>query len=126
MIEKDIYNNILIESSLIKKIEDDSKVIYGDFKVKNTFDENEYLNIETVLENGTCLTTTKDEFYHTFARCYKEEVINYLQNETIWSFNKEAEHFDCLIHYGAWYLKSLIARRNHELPEYSVMVSVSR
>lgn len=62
---------------LIEKIEDDSKVIYGDFKVKNTFDENEYLNIETVLENGTCLTTTKDEFYHTFARCYKEEVINY-------------------------------------------------
>ena len=34
----------------------------------------------------------------------------------------EAEHFDCMIHYGAWYLKSLTARRDHLLPEYSVMI----
>ena len=57
--------------------------------------------------------------YHPYN---KDDVINYLQENTLWSYEKESEHFDCLIHYGAWYLKSMIARRNHELPEYSVMV----
>lgn len=57
--------------------------------------------------------------YHPYN---KQDVIDFLQSNKIWTFDNEDEHFDCLIHYGAWYLKSLIARRNHELPEYSVMI----
>lgn len=57
--------------------------------------------------------------YHPY---HKEDVINFLKTNTIWNYNTEAEHFDCLIHYGAWYLKSLTARRDHALPEYSVMI----
>lgn len=57
--------------------------------------------------------------YHPYN---KEEVIKFLKENTIWDFDREAEHFDCKIHYGAWYLKSMIARRDHEIPEYSVMI----
>ena len=57
--------------------------------------------------------------YHPYN---KDDVISFLEKNTLWKYDKEPEHFDCLIHYGAWYLKSLIARRNHELPEYSVMI----
>ncbi|MBQ2805185.1 MAG: hypothetical protein IJF10_04815, partial [Clostridia bacterium] len=33
------------------------------------------------------------------------------------------EHFDCLIHNGALYIKNLVARRSHLMPEFSVMVN---
>lgn len=57
--------------------------------------------------------------YHPYN---KEEIVNFLKENSIWDFSNEEEHFDCNIHYGAWYLKSLIARRDHEIPEYSVMI----
>ena len=51
-----------------------------------------------------------------FCNDYSEE------KELLSSFQTFLSHFDCLIHYGAWYLKSMIARRDHELPEKSVMI----
>ena len=57
--------------------------------------------------------------YHPYN---KDDIIKFLQENTLWDYDTEAEHFDCLIHYGAWYLKSMIARRDHELPEKSVMI----
>ena len=57
--------------------------------------------------------------YHPYN---KEEVLKFLKENTVWDYFKEVEHFDCKIHYGAWYLKSMIARRNHQLPELSVMI----
>lgn len=60
--------------------------------------------------------------YFLYHEYNKQDVVNFLLENNIWKYENEVEHFDCLIHYGAWYLKSLIARRNHELPEYSVMI----
>ena len=57
--------------------------------------------------------------YHPYN---KEEVLKFLKENTVWDYFEEVEHFDCKIHYGAWYLKSMIARRNHQLPELSVMI----
>ena len=58
--------------------------------------------------------------YHPYDH---EEVIDFLQKNTSWKPQEEAEHFDCLIHNGALYLKNLIARRSHLMPEYSVMIN---
>ena len=60
--------------------------------------------------------------YYLYHKYNKNDIVEFLQNNTVWKYKNESEHFDCLIHYGAWYLKSMIARRNHELPEYSVMI----
>jgi len=100
-------------------------VLYGNVlsKIEKLVDKNLKKEIEEKLL-GDAFTKGFREFvafflYHPYN---KLDVINYLKENTIWNYNKESEHFDCLIHYGAWYLKSLIARRNHELPELSVMV----
>lgn len=51
------------------------------------------------------------------------EVIEFLEKNTSWRVQSEAEHFDCEIHNGATYIKNLIARRAHSMPEYSVMIN---
>lgn len=112
-----------IFSGLEEKVDLDR--LYGEVlsKIEMLVDEDLKKEIEEKLLNDAFKNGFREFIgYFLYHPYNKEAVINYLQNETIWSFNKEAEHFDCLIHYGAWYLKSLIARRNHELPEYSVMV----
>ncbi len=58
--------------------------------------------------------------YHPYDH---NEIIDFLQTHTSWMVESEAEHFDCLIHNGALYLKNIIARRSHLMPEYSVMIN---
>lgn len=57
--------------------------------------------------------------YHPYA---KKEIIDFLETNTPWRVDSEEEHFDCAIHNGALYLKDLVQRRSHLMPEYSVMV----
>ncbi|MDE7264087.1 MAG: hypothetical protein K2N64_05455 [Anaeroplasmataceae bacterium] len=57
--------------------------------------------------------------YHPYD---KEEIIKTLVTNTSWRVESEEEHFDCLIHHGALYLKDQIARRSHLLPEYSFLI----
>ena len=54
------------------------------------------------------------------------EIISFLEEHTSWRVESEEEHFDCLIHHGALYMKNLIARRSHLMPEYSVMINQGR
>lgn len=51
-----------------------------------------------------------------------EEVVLTISNNTSWKKNKDIEHFDCLIHNGAKYIKDIIAKRPHSLPEVSFMI----
>ena len=51
-----------------------------------------------------------------------KNIISFLEEKTSWRVESEEEHFDCLIHHGALHIKNLAARRNHLMPEYSVMV----
>lgn len=51
-----------------------------------------------------------------------DEVLDIITNNTSWKAKEEFEHFDCLIHNGAKYLKDLIARRPHSLPEISYLI----
>lgn len=57
--------------------------------------------------------------YHDYD---KKEILNTLIFNTSWRVESEEEHFDCLIHHGALYLKDQIARRSHLMPEYSYLV----
>ena len=57
--------------------------------------------------------------YH---RYNQKELISFLEENTSWRVNSEEEHFDCLIHHGAQYIKDMAARRSHSMPEYSVMI----
>ena len=57
--------------------------------------------------------------YHDYN---KDEIIKQLEEKTSWKLTSEEEHFDCLIHNGALFLKDKIARRSHLMPEYSVMI----
>ena len=58
--------------------------------------------------------------YHPYDR---KEIVSFLEEHTSWRVESEEEHFDCLIHHGALYLKNLMARRSHLMPEYSVMIN---
>ncbi len=58
--------------------------------------------------------------YHPYDQ---NEIISFLEKHTSWRVESEEEHFDCLIHHGALYMKNLIARRSHLMPEYSVMIN---
>ena len=58
--------------------------------------------------------------YHEYDH---NKVVDFLQKNTSWQPQAETEHFDCLIHNGALYLKNLVARRSHLMPEYSVMIN---
>ena len=58
--------------------------------------------------------------YHPYNH---KEVVEFLEKNTSWKVENEEEHFDCLIHNGALYLKNLVARRSHLMPEYSVMIN---
>ena len=58
--------------------------------------------------------------YHPYDH---REIVDFLEQHTSWRVESEEEHFDCLIHHGALYLKNLIARRSHLMPEYSVMIN---
>lgn len=57
--------------------------------------------------------------YHPYN---KDEIIDFLTKNTSWTVDSEEEHFDCEIHHGALYLKNMMARRNHLMPEISVMI----
>ncbi len=60
--------------------------------------------------------------YFLYHRYDKDEIIDYLQKNTSWVVESEEEHFDCLIHHGALYIKNILARRSHLMPELSVMI----
>lgn len=51
-----------------------------------------------------------------------QDVINTIIANTTWKPRNEVEHFDCLIHNGAKYIKDIIAKRPHILPEISFMI----
>ena len=50
------------------------------------------------------------------------EVLNTITTNTSWKARNEFEHFDCLIHNGAKYIKDLISKRPHSLPEISYLI----
>lgn len=58
--------------------------------------------------------------YHPYDH---RQIVDFLETHTSWRVESESEHFDCLIHHGAHYIKSLAARRSHLMPEYSVMIN---
>ena len=58
--------------------------------------------------------------YHPYDH---RQVVSFLEEHTSWKPEKESEHFDCRIHHGALYLKNMVARRSHLMPEYSVMIN---
>ncbi len=76
----------------------------------------------------TLLIDAKENGYKDFIAYFlyhpyeKNEVIDFISKHTSWKVETEEEHFDCLIHNGAMYLKNLIARRPHLMNEISVMV----
>lgn len=51
-----------------------------------------------------------------------KEVVETITSNTLWKPNKDIEHFDCLIHNGAKYIKDLTAKRPHALPEISYLI----
>ena len=57
--------------------------------------------------------------YHDYVL---EDIIQTISTNTLWKPNQDIEHFDCLIHNGAKYIKDIIARRPHSLPEISFMI----
>lgn len=61
---------------IIENIEYESKIAYGFFKVKN-FDDR-FVDIETELDDGTCLITENDQFYHTRAKCLRIDAHQYM------------------------------------------------
>ena len=60
--------------------------------------------------------------YYLYHPYNKDEIIKFLEENTSWRVISEEEHFDCLIHHGAMYLKNMIARRSHLMPEIAVMM----
>lgn len=58
--------------------------------------------------------------YHPYDQ---KQIVDHLQENTSWRVESEEEHFDCRIHHGALYLKDLVARRAHLMPEYSAMIN---
>lgn len=77
----------------------------------------------------TLLPDTKANGYRDFLAYFlyhkydSKEIVSFLEEHTSWRVESEEEHFDCLIHHGALYLKNLTARRSHLMPEYSVMIN---
>ena len=61
--------------------------------------------------------------YFLYHKYDHKEIVSFLEEHTTWRVESEEEHFDCLIHHGALYLKNLMARRSHLMPEYSVMIN---
>ena len=59
--------------------------------------------------------------YYLYHPYNKNEIIDFLYKNTSWRIDSEEEHFDCTIHHGALYLKNIIARRSHLMPEVAVM-----
>ena len=47
------------------------------------------------------------ENYFLYHDYNKDEIIEFLEANTSWKLESEEEHFDCLIHNGALYLKDL-------------------
>ena len=60
--------------------------------------------------------------YFLYHRYDKDAIIKELVENTSWRVTSEEEHFDCMIHHGALYLKNLVARRSHLMPEISVQI----
>lgn len=57
--------------------------------------------------------------YHPYD---KREVIDFITTTTSWQKSEDVEHFDCLIHNAAAYIKNITARRAHIMPELSVSI----
>ena len=57
--------------------------------------------------------------YHPYD---KDEIIRFISEHLSWSIPSETEHFDCVIHNAATYIKNITARRLHIMPELSVMI----
>lgn len=78
---------------------------------------------------NTLLADAKKNGYRDFLAYFlyhpydHREIVSFLEKNTSWKAEKESEHFDCLIHHGALYLKDTVARRSHLMPEYSVMIN---
>ena len=51
-----------------------------------------------------------------------DDVLKTISTNTLWKPKEDIEHFDCLIHNGAKYIKDIIARRPHALPEISFLI----
>lgn len=51
-----------------------------------------------------------------------DQVIETIEKNTPWKVQKEKEHFDCLIHNSAKYIKDIVSRRPHAMPEISYLV----
>ena len=51
-----------------------------------------------------------------------DDIINTISTNTLWQPKNDIEHFDCLIHNGAKYIKDIIAKRPHVLPEISYLI----
>lgn len=60
--------------------------------------------------------------YFLYHKYDKAEILEFLKQNMGWVAESEEEHFDCLIHHGALYIKNIIARRSHLMPELSVMI----
>ena len=60
--------------------------------------------------------------YFLYHEYNKKDLIKFLEGNTSWRVDSEEEHFDCLIHHGARYIKDMAARRSHSMPEFSVMI----
>lgn len=60
--------------------------------------------------------------YFLYHKYDKDAIIKELVENTSWRVTSEEEHFDCMIHHGALYLKNLVARRSHLMPEISVQI----
>lgn len=54
------------------------------------------------------------------------DVVKTIEQNTSWKQQTVIEHFDCEIHNAATYLKNIIARRPHILPEVSYLVRVNK
>lgn len=114
-----------IEMGLKDVDETDFKKTYEDSleKINKHIDKKISSYIEKEL-----LKDAKEKGYRDFIAYFlyhpydKGEVISFISENTSWRIEDEEEHFDCMIHNAATYIKNITARRLHIMPELSVMI----